>query len=90
MREPPVVSVESLTQFCAMTPLITCTGVALRMAESSLHHRPESTMPFIDVLQTEIDMKKLARTPLFLPGAAIFITGWVVIFNNFANIAWLL
>ena len=46
-------------------------------------------MPFIDELQREkIDMKKLARTPLFLPGAAIFITGWVVIFNNFANIAW--
>ncbi|WP_434682227.1 hypothetical protein J3P77_22090 (plasmid) [Pseudomonas sp. R1-18] len=59
------------------------------MAESSLHYRPESTMPFIDELQREkIDMKKLARTPLFLPGAAIFITGWVVIFNNFANIAW--
>jgi hypothetical protein len=71
-----------------MAPLITCTGVALRKTENSLHHRPESTMPFIDEQREKIEMNKLARTPLFLPGAAIFITGWVVIFNNFATIAW--
>ena len=32
-------------------------------------------------------MKKLTRTPLFVPGAAIFVLGWVVILNNFADIA---
>jgi hypothetical protein len=32
------------------------------------------------------DMRKLTRTPLFLPGTAIFVLGWVVIFNNLVNL----
>lgn len=32
-------------------------------------------------------MRKLSRTPLFLPGAAIFVLGWVMIFNNLVALA---
>jgi hypothetical protein len=31
------------------------------------------------------NMKKLLKTPLFLPGAAIFVLGWVVLFNELAD-----
>lgn len=37
--------------------------------------------------QEQIGMKKLTRTPLFVPGAAIFVLGWLMIFNNVAALA---